>query len=180
MCRSQNCICFSPWNSYLIVLAGKFGKMCFFLWGGKLSVGKYMTILIFCVCIFFEACSADSRVKQDADVPLIRITHPIRLPLVGQLGWQAKGKLSLREIGGVDDDENQGDGWCLDQIGPISVNHSVHDINWVMNSHTRVICPCDGWLSNDLGNILSLSQGYLLPPTNRFFWQQGARTRGWH
>lgn len=66
-----------------------------------------MTILIFCVCIFFEACSADSRVKQDADVPLIRITHPASSS--GPIGMTGEGKLSLREIGGVDDDENQGD-----------------------------------------------------------------------
>jgi len=74
----------------LIILAGKFGKMCFFLWGGKLSVGKYMTILIFCVCIFFEACSADSRVKQDADVPLIRITHPASSS--GPIGMTGEGE----------------------------------------------------------------------------------------
>lgn len=179
MCRSQNCICFSPWNSYLIVLAGKFGKMCFFFVGREIvsrQIYDYFNFL--CLYIFWGLFC-----WQPSQTRCRRAAHPYYSSgflLVGQLGWQAKGKLSLRKIGGVDDDENQGDVWCLDQIGPISVNHSVHCINWVMNSHTRVICPCDGWLSNDLGNILSLSRGYLLPPTNRFFGQQGARTLGWH
>jgi len=84
-------------SKYLIVFPGASCKLCFRQ--GKLSVGKYMTILFLCFYKFFGACSAVRRVKQDSYVLLI--THPGSSS--GPIWMTAKGKLSLRRLVDLDD-----------------------------------------------------------------------------